>query len=445
MTSIRRLTVDDISEEYLRVLNDSSYMQYSKNSLISHTHESQTLYIESSWLEVNKITRYLFGIFVEQTLKGSLTLEVNYEQHNIDIGLLVFRSVSGMGIGSQSVKVMVRWILARFPTFDITIGASKMNVPMISIAISCGFEPLSDYNSEIQVFKYVKQNTSPLVTDTPSLFFGTDTGGVEKLLELYLREHREKELVIKGQGQGVARYYYLNYSQKLPDKNRFNQFVYSTGTDVAPIESIQRYAFERGKQQICVLDNWVNYKSRFNVSKELFPDQLLVTNKVAFEIASRLFGNHKLTIIPDFQLERIRNLLLVGKHVCEATALVVLEPTRESIEGIEEINLNSFMLLEQSILLVQKAYGVDKVLIRLHPKMGEGDATRLFSNISSFSIANRSTRIEEDLCCVRVVIGFSSTLLYLTSELNIPTYTILKHEEGSWLSRSHKILSIAEL
>ncbi|MBR3618373.1 MAG: GNAT family N-acetyltransferase, partial [Bacteroidaceae bacterium] len=62
---LRRLTEDDVSDDYVRWMNDPEINQYLESRFHTHTIESTRAFIRS---ETNE-NKYQFGIFVKETGK----------------------------------------------------------------------------------------------------------------------------------------------------------------------------------------------------------------------------------------------------------------------------------------------------------------------------------------------------------------------------------------
>ena len=103
--SLRRLTEEDATENYVRWMNDPDINQYLESRFYTQTIESTKAFIRS----VTNDNNYQFGIFVKDTEKhiGNIKIGgINLYHKFADIGFLIGeKDYWGKGIASEAVKL----------------------------------------------------------------------------------------------------------------------------------------------------------------------------------------------------------------------------------------------------------------------------------------------------------------------------------------------------
>ena len=442
---IKRLLATDINQDYLETLNDQHYMRFSRNSITAHSLESQSLYVNSFDKGTLKPDSILLGIFENGQLVGTMTTYFNWQKKSANVGILVFRKYSSIGLGKGALSALSYWIKARFPLFSIELGTTKSNLAMQRLALSCGYQARNEEHSRLVYFDYVEQiDEKPYDNlgsrDGETLFFGTDTGGVEAILEFYVRTRTKKYFMVQGRGLGVLDYYGLASSpETLPDLRGFSSLVFATGADASQSQSLQKVFSGAEKTSIGILDNWVNYHSRFNLPNGRLPNLLIVTNEIAYEIAKTAFPNQRLLLTPDYRIERLRRLLTVDMQRAEKSVLLVLEPERPKLEGLGRITFPDIVNSIKKAKHVARELGLNRVNIRLHPTMGTYKEIREIISRDDFISLSTNLRVEDDLPSCKAVVGFSSSVLYSSAKLGISTHSLLEFSKESWLGRCRDI------
>lgn len=442
---IQQLLSSDITDEYLDTLNDKYYMQYSRNSGKRHTRESQTAYIKCFDKDISNPESLILGVFDSNKLIGTATVYFDKDSLCANVGVLVFKSYASKGIAKKSLSWISAWVTARFPTYSIQVGMNKSNTAMIRSALSSGFSQIDSLDDQALLFEYKKSSNHPehlqlVLQSEPTLFFASDTGGSEALLEVFLINRVRKSLFVCGQSQEVFRYFGIPYSDsRLVNRADFESLFFSTGSKCSILKLIQHHFTDLGLPQTCILDHWVNYKERFDSNGLDLPNRFFVTNEIAQEKAKDVFPESQIFLIPDFRLQRLNSMIKVNFPRGEDCVLVVLEPERASIEGLGEITRRSQFETIRWAKIVANQMGLGSIVLRLHPKMQKSvwveDVLRADDSLK-FS---RFTRIEDDLSNTKAVVGLSSSVLYFTSKLGIPTFTVLEAAADSWLGMCREI------
>lgn len=442
---IKQLLSSDITDEYLETLNDKSYMRYSRNSDENHTKSSQIAYIDGFDNDTFNPKSIIFGIFDNRKLVGTSTVYFDKSTFCANVGLLIFKSFASKGAAKKSLSLISAWLFARFPTYSIQVGMNKSNLPMIRTALSSGFSQIDALNDETLLFEYNKINMQPdlppeMLQSEPTLYFASDTGGAEALLEVFLINGARKSLSVCGQGKEVFRYFGISYSdvQKI-NRADFKSLFFSTGSKCLALKQIQNYFTALGLPQTCILDHWVNYRERFDENGVDLPDRFFVTNEIAQKKAKSVFPKSQISLIPDFRLQRLNSMISVNFPRGEDHVLAVLEPQRDQIEGLGEITHRKQFETIQQAKLVANQMGLNSVVLRLHPKMQKSVWVEDLLRVDDSLKLSRFARIEDDLSNTKAVVGLSSSVLYFSSRLDIPTFTVLEADADSWVGMCNEI------
>lgn len=443
---IKRLLPEDITAEYIDTLNDAKYMQYSRNSQSIHTIDSQIEYVKSFDRETLDPQSLIFGVFLKEKLICTLTVYFDKAVSIANIGVLVFKTASSKGVAKYSLSVISRWLSARYPVYLIQVGTHKSNLPMIRTALSCGYFQISNDVSDYVFFQYQKspsQNEALLFINKfigPTLFFASDTGGAENLMEVFLRANLEKTLLVRGKGEQVFKHYGIKYlSEVSREYSDYQSLIFSSGADNSELAIVQEKSGNSGSNQVCVLDHWVNYSKRFSVKSFAIPETFIVTNEISHFLASKHFASSTIALIPDFRLKRLQDLMMVDFSRGENCVLVLLEPERAWLEGLGEITRDTQVNTIMQAMLICESMGLRSVVVRLHPAMRESGLIRDLVKSESVVRFSMYSRIEDELQAAKAVVGISSSLLYATASLGIPTFTTLEFTKNSWMGLFGKI------
>jgi hypothetical protein len=179
----------------------------------------------------------------------------------------------------------------------------------------------------------------------------------------------------------------------------------------------------------CLLDHFVNYRSRFGDTPWEIPDGFLTTNKFAFKKAKEVWATQGHYQIPDFQIARIQERIfsrlnggLIGLFVLDlvsdenAAAYI-----RSTINAVKQIKCK---------------YSKDVAIqFRLHPAQHDSDLLishlkSIIGGSPSFSISS----LEDDLIRSRFVVGTNSYALYIANAVGLKTYITNLNESNKWVT-----------
>jgi hypothetical protein len=277
------------------------------------------------------------------------------------------------------------------------------------------------------------------------LFFASDVGGSENLMEFYLRIEKEKSLIVEGGGCEVFDYFGIPYTNSTEmDYSDYNSFIFSTGSDNMRLSKIRNSFSDQSFNHLCILDNWVNFSHRFSRSEMTIPKKVAVTNEVAFQIAKQQLPDSEVILVHDFRLERLRDIRTVNQFRDPNRILVVLEPERPEIEGLGQITKGEQLLAIKRAVNLAQHMGIDEIVIRVHPKMvANFSITDQYESNQKVTLS-KNPRIEDDLSTTVAVVGLSSAVLYASASLGIPTYSVIPFDRNSWIGKFGNINYLGE-
>ena len=437
---IQYLKNSDINQDYIDSLNSEIYMKFSRNVGGVHTVENQLRYLEGFDFK----SSFILAIYddTKECLVGTSSFYVDETSRVINIGLLIFEKYSGQGIGTEAFKELTKYIESIFPYHTLEIGTDLNHIAMTRIATSNGFN--YSHKFESKVF-YRKENifktTLQILSDNELIVISNDAGGAANIACMLRILNIRPEGIVTGPAISVFERFKVDYQEVDFSSTRFNDKLVLLGSSIhGGKESV---ALEDPKfadnVKIVVLDHWMNYRERFHKSGKALPDHFWVTNILAYELASKIFHQSPVTLIPDSQLALIRrnyNLL----HVSKDSLLLIWEYQTISEESLK-FPVGSLRSRITQIGEFCSKQSIKKVIVRLHPSQDmedfESDNYLLQNNIQVEISTNR--RLETDLASAVLVVGFSSAALYFASELDIPTYSFYKGIGDHWTNFFPKI------
>ena len=137
---LRRLTEDDVSDDYVRWMNDPEINQYLESRFHTHTIESTRAFIRSVTNENN----YQFGIFVKETGKhiGNIKIgSINQYHKYADIGFLIGeKNYWGKGIATEAIKLVTDFAFNTLKLHKLFGGLYSPNVGSLHAFQKNGYE-----------------------------------------------------------------------------------------------------------------------------------------------------------------------------------------------------------------------------------------------------------------------------------------------------------------
>lgn len=137
---LRRLTEDDVTEDYVRWMNDPEINQYLESRFSTQTIESIKIFIRT----VTNDENYQFGIFVKETGKhiGNIKVGgVNPIHKYADIGFIIGeKEYWGKGFASEAIKLATDFAFRILGLHKIWGGAYASNIASIKAFLKNGYE-----------------------------------------------------------------------------------------------------------------------------------------------------------------------------------------------------------------------------------------------------------------------------------------------------------------
>ncbi len=137
---LRRLSEDDVTEDYVRWMNDTEINQYLESRFSVHSKESIKLFIRS----VSNETNYQFGIFVKKTGRHIGNIKVggiNLTHKYGDIGFIIGeREYWGKGIATEAIRLATEFAFNTLGLHKLWGGAYAPNIGSIKAFLKNGYE-----------------------------------------------------------------------------------------------------------------------------------------------------------------------------------------------------------------------------------------------------------------------------------------------------------------
>jgi [ribosomal protein S5]-alanine N-acetyltransferase len=138
-------SIKDINSEYLSWLNDIEVTQFSELRHVKQDFKTAADYIRRMYELNNKI----FSIITPNEKHiGNITLRFDYENNNVAISILIGnKDYWGKGYAKDAINVALDWLRKDTNMLYLTAGTMKLNIPMIKVFKTLGFELDEDSKS----------------------------------------------------------------------------------------------------------------------------------------------------------------------------------------------------------------------------------------------------------------------------------------------------------
>ena len=447
------LLIEDINSEYMETLNNKEYMKFSRHLNTSNDLSSQKRYIAS----FNDFSRFLLAIkdVNTNTLVGTSTLFVDYRKRNVNVGFLIFLSKAGNNYATLALELLMEFFNTNFPCFTVIIGTRSSNISMKKVAVKNNFNLDLQFAESDTEIVYYKRIIPPInKTHTPVLpefihgakligVAANDAGGAQQVYSLMEKLNKPFVALLNGPAIDIFDKGNVEFKALNIDSDLIKCDLIITGSGwMSDLEfNALKICEESNIPSLTILDHWVNYKARFNRNFEINPNMLAVTNTNALELAKKDFPNTPILLIPDYQLEGYRTE--INREFTPSKILILLEPN-SSIS--DEFNIDLDMeseIIRKAVLINQKNF-YGGVVIRPHPSTQSYNlhVKNLIETNTCVSISSNSNLVD-DLKFTKIVLGFSSYGLYLSSMCGIETYSYFANMTGHWTNSFPKILSLS--
>lgn len=162
---IKRLSVEDVTEEYVSWLNNPEINQYLECRFQKHTLEETKSFIES----VSNDNNYQFGIFYKENNKhiGDIKIgNINSWHKYADLGFLIGeKDYWGKGIASEAICLVTDFAFNQLKLNKLWGGAYASNIGSIKAFEKNGYQVEGHYIKQymingiyVDAFIYAKRN-----------------------------------------------------------------------------------------------------------------------------------------------------------------------------------------------------------------------------------------------------------------------------------------------
>lgn len=136
---LRPFTQADITEEYLRWLNDSLVLQFSNQRFKSHEYSSCLRYLES-FAGTDNLFLGVFRLDNQKAI-GTLTAYISRHHGTADVGIMIGdRTVWGQGYGQDAWNTLTNWLIVEGGIRKLTGGTVACNRAMVKLMERSGMK-----------------------------------------------------------------------------------------------------------------------------------------------------------------------------------------------------------------------------------------------------------------------------------------------------------------
>jgi RimJ/RimL family protein N-acetyltransferase len=134
----RKFVYDDITDEYIRWINDYDVVKYSELRHTKQNFKTALSYLDS----VTKNNDKMFAIILNNTKHiGNVTLRFDRYNLSADISIMIGDKKNwGYGYAKEVIAILLCWLKGNTNMTYITAGTMAINKPMISTFESLDFE-----------------------------------------------------------------------------------------------------------------------------------------------------------------------------------------------------------------------------------------------------------------------------------------------------------------
>lgn len=221
-----------------------------------------------------------------------------------------------------------------------------------------------------------------------------------------------------------------NHQHELSENDKI--LITSTSGESNSERAMIKQARDLGVITISFLDHWSNYQLRFTGSVEVvenvdffLPNYIVVNDDKAYNKAIEAkFPAEKIIQIQNPYIAKIKKEFESLKINPNYDVLYI----SEYFSNLQKEKLTEQMYLDRILNDLKNINKNLKVKIRLHPSEELDKYATIMSKYPDVHFSDRSITLTEDLASTKMVIGKSSMALYISSMLNIETYSI-EYEE----------------
>ncbi len=202
---------------------------------------------------------------------------------------------------------------------------------------------------------------------------------------------------------------------------------------------------KKQKNNIAILDHWVNYRERFTFLDETcLPSEIWVVDQYANKIASQAFPNIKIVTIPNYYSEAVRKKLKEPKNIVYPSVLYVSQSYNMEPNKRKNISIEVFKYFLDNIHKI----GLPKnfnIILRPHPDENPLIFKEILLQHKSWNIIlDSKTGIEPSLSICDWVVGGETAALALALDCGKKVFCCLPPNSGDRILPHRKIQYIRE-
>jgi RimJ/RimL family protein N-acetyltransferase len=134
----------DITENYLKWLNDKELMKYSRQSFFDHDFNSAEMYLKT----FNNSLNLFLALKINQTLIGTATVYIDDVYKTCSYGILIGREFSGNGFGQIIWDFLIKDMSVQLGVRKVSAGTLSGNAKMIKIIEKSGMDLEANLKNE---------------------------------------------------------------------------------------------------------------------------------------------------------------------------------------------------------------------------------------------------------------------------------------------------------
>ena len=209
--------------------------------------------------------------------------------------------------------------------------------------------------------------------------------------------------------------------------NHINTLITGTGWATDLEHEARLVAHEKGSiYSITILDHWTNYLERFErCGCRCLPDEIWCVDDFSFKLASSIFDNTLLRLIPDYYALSVLDLLTSSPACSSPIILYLCEPIRscwghENTRYLGEFQAFEFFISMLDVLKFPKSA---PVVLKPHPSESPSKYIRYASSLSDRHVSISTEPLVPLLSRSKWVVGCQTYALYLALLANKCVYS----------------------
>ena len=337
--ALARFGVADLTDAYVRWLNDPQVVRFSNQRFRRHDAASCRAYLDSfgGTSHLFLAVRRLDG----GPAVGTMTAYFAPQHGTVDVGIMIGdRAAAGLGLGRDAWCTLVDWLLGQPPVRKVTAGTLACNGPMLGLVRASRMAPDGVRACARRWSKASRRTSSTsggsaMLDLKEPLAIACHDAGAANIVFAWMQAEPPATGALLLDGPAARLLGAAPTGTRRADSARdllegCVTLLSGTGWASELEHDARLEARRRGVRSVAVLDHWVNYRGRFERRGELvLPDEIWVTDPDALAIARAAF--------PGVPLREQRNLYLAQQVAAigpppaggRPELLYLLEPARD--------------------------------------------------------------------------------------------------------------------